>query len=135
MRADDDRLKQVLLILLDNALKFTPAEGSVTLHAQREADSPFIVFSVADTGVGISPEDAPHVFDRFYRVDPSRARSQQRTGGAGLGLAIARSLVEAQAGTISLTSAPDVGTTDTLRLPQWSEQPQALTPSREQHPT
>jgi len=123
VRADADRLKQVLLILLDNALKFTPEGGLVTLSVRREAHAPFAVFQVADNGVGIAPEDTPHIFERFYRVDPSRARPQQRAGGSGLGLAIARSLVEAHEGTISLTSAPNVGTTVMVRLPLWREQP------------
>ncbi len=128
VRADVDRLKQILLILLDNALKFTPEGGLVTLSVRGEEPAPFAVFQVADNGVGIAPEDTPHIFERFYRADPSRARPQQRTGGAGLGLAIARSLVEAHEGTISLTSAPNVGTTVTVRLPLWREQP-PITPA------
>ncbi len=123
VRADADRLKQVLLILLDNALKFTPEGGEVTLSVKREGHAPYALFQVADNGVGIAPEDAQHIFERFYRVDPARARPQQRAGGSGLGLAIARSLVEAHEGTISLTSAPNVGTTVTVRLPLWREQP------------
>ncbi len=121
VRADADRLKQALLILLDNALKFTPAGGAVTLRVRRNDAEPLVCFEVADTGVGIAPEDAPHVFERFYRADPARARAQQRAGGSGLGLAIARSLVEAQGGTISLTSALNVGTTVTLRIPLWRD--------------
>lgn len=123
VRADADRLKQALLILLDNALKFTPEGGEVTLSVKREERAPFAVFQVADTGIGITPEDIPHIFERFYRVDPARTRSQQRGGGSGLGLAIAKSLVEAHEGTISLTSAPNVGTTVIVRLPLWREQP------------
>lgn len=125
VRADADRLKQVLLILLDNALKFTPEGGEVTLSVKREERAPFALFQIADTGVGIAPEDAPHIFERFYRVDPARARPQQRTGGSGLGLAIAKSLVEAHEGTISLTSAPNVGTTVSVRLRLGREQPPA----------
>ena len=123
VRADADRLKQALLILLDNALKFTPEGGEVTLSVRREEQAPFALFQVTDTGVGIAAEDAPHIFERFYRVDPARARPQQRVGGSGLGLAIAKSLVEAHDGTISLTSAPNVGTTVSVRLPLWHEQP------------
>lgn len=123
VRADADRLKQALLILLDNALKFTPAGGSVTLRARRDDDTPFAIFEVADTGVGIAPEDVPHVFDRFYRADPARARAQRRGGGSGLGLAIARSLVEAQGGALNLTSALNVGTTVTMRIPLWRDPP------------
>ncbi len=98
----------------------------MTLRAHRAGAEPFALIEVADTGVGIAPEDAPHVFDRFYRADPARARSQQRAGGSGLGLAIARGLVEAQDGVISLTSAPDAGTTVMVRLPLWRDPPQPL---------
>ena len=121
LRADPDRLKQVLLILLDNALKFTPAGGEVVMRARRAEDGPYALLEVADTGIGIPAEAAPYVFDRFYRVDPARARPTQRVGGSGLGLAIARSLVEAQGGAISLTSAPGSGTTVTVRMPLWGD--------------
>ncbi|HEX8996290.1 MAG TPA: ATP-binding protein [Ktedonobacterales bacterium] len=121
VRADADRLKQILLILLDNALKFTPAGGEVTVRARRSVGELFAVFTVADTGAGIAAEDAPHVFDRFYRGDPARARSEQRAGGSGLGLAIARSLAQAQGGTIDLTSELGHGTTVTVRLPLWPD--------------
>ena len=120
VRADADRLRQALLILLDNALKFTPADGAVTVSVRRESGS-LVLFQVADTGVGIAPEDVAHVFERFYRVDPSRTRAQPGAGGAGLGLAIAKSLVEAQDGSISLTSALGAGTTVSVRLPVWRD--------------
>ena len=77
---DADRLRQLLLNLVVNALKYTPAGGEVTL-GMRRSDG-WVQVSVSDTGVGIAPEDLPHIFDRFYRADPSRARS----GGSGLGL-------------------------------------------------
>ncbi|MGH2501949.1 MAG: sensor histidine kinase, partial [Ktedonobacterales bacterium] len=128
LRADADRLKQVLLILLDNALKFTPAGGDVVVSARRADDGPFALLEVADTGVGIPPEEAPYVFDRFYRVDPARAT--QRAGGSGLGLAIARSLMEAQGGSIGLASALGSGTTMTARIPLWPDAPpDAATPA------
>lgn len=127
LHADADRLKQVLLILLDNALKFTPAGGEVVMSARRAEDGSCALLEVADTGVGIPPEEAPYVFDRFYRVDPARARATQRAGGSGLGLAIARSLMEAQGGSIGLASALGSGTTVTARIPLWPDTPPAAT--------
>lgn len=107
---DPARLRQVMLILLDNALRHTPAGGQVTLEAALVGRS--VEITVTDTGTGIAPEHLPHVFDRFYRADPARGGE-----GTGLGLAIARSLVSAQGGHISLQSEPGTGTTVTLRLP------------------
>ncbi len=116
VRADADYLRQVLLTLLDNAFKYTPEPGTVTLVARR-GDEAHVVLEVRDTGIGISPEALPHVFERFYRADPARARTPQRSGGAGLGLSIARGLVEAQGGQIEIASKLNVGTTVTLRFP------------------
>lgn len=110
--ADEDRLKQLVLILLDNALKYTPAGGQVTLGLQRHDGSTEII--VRDTGVGIPPEDLPHVFERFYRADPARSRDP---GGTGLGLSIAHWIVEEHGGHISLTSEPGRGTTAVVSLP------------------
>ena len=95
LRADRERLHQVLYNLLDNAFRFTPAGGTVTVGAHCENSSCSI--SVQDTGAGIPEEHITRVFERFYRVDSSRARSD---GGTGIGLAIARSVVEAHGGTI-----------------------------------
>lgn len=93
VRVDTDRLGEVLANLLANALRHTPTEGKVTLAAERAGDD--VTFSVADTGDGLAPDDLERIFERFYRVDPSRSRDQ---GGSGIGLAIARSLVEAHGG-------------------------------------
>ena len=109
---DPDRLRQLLVILLDNALKYTPAGGRVALRLRREGDT--AVITVSDTGVGISPEHLPHVFERFYRVDPGRSRDP---GGTGLGLPIARWIVEQHGGSIELTSRPGEGTTAVVRVP------------------
>ena len=109
---DEDRLKQLLLILLDNALKYTPPNGLVTLGLQREASGSKI--TVRDTGVGILPEDLPHVFERFYRADPARGRDP---GGTGLGLPIARWIVEQHGGKITLESQPGQGTIASVYLP------------------
>ncbi len=113
---DPDQLKQVLVALLDNALKYTPYEGSVTLSLT--ADQNFAVVKVSDTGIGILPEDLPHIFERFYRAD--RARSRDR-GGSGLGLTIAENIVQEHQGSIEVESAPGKGSTFTLRLPMASE--------------
>lgn len=111
---DPARLEQVLLILLDNAMRHTPEGGTITVHARVEgADA---VLEVADTGEGIPQDALPSVFDRFYRVDPSR-EAGERTG-AGLGLAIARGMVRAHGGEITVQSTPGEGTCFTVRLPR-----------------
>lgn len=101
IEADGQRLNQVLLNLLDNALRHTPASGSVVVSLH--ADDDHVYVTVADNGAGIPAADLPHVFDRFYRGDRSRARS---TGGSGLGLAIARQIVEAHGGCMWVDSPP-----------------------------
>ncbi len=96
---DEDRIGQVLLNLLGNALQYTPTGGSVTVTAEKQPGE--VQVSIADTGIGIPPEHLPHVFTRFYRVDKSRARA---AGGSGIGLTIARHLVEAHGGRIWVES-------------------------------
>ena len=110
VEADPDRLQQVLLILLDNAIKHTPAGGRVDVRVSQHGPSALI--QVEDTGAGIAAEDLPRIFDRFYRADKARS-----DGGTGLGLAIAKMLVEAHGGHLALTSKPDVGTQVTVSLP------------------
>lgn len=113
--ADADRVGQVLDNLLKNALRHTPAGGRVTVEAQARGEE--VLFEVRDTGSGIASEHLPHVFERFYRVDKSRSRGEAR-GGAGVGLAISRALVEAMGGGIWVESAgPGEGTTFSLTLP------------------
>ncbi len=112
VNGDEDRLKQLLLILIDNALKYTPAGGQVTIglrHSETGAE-----LLVRDTGVGIAPEDVPHVFERFYRADPGRSRDP---GGTGLGLPIAQWIVEQHGGKIALESQPGHGTLVSVLLP------------------
>lgn len=116
LRGDGDQLRRVVLNIVENALKFTPTTGRVELRAYRE-DATFVTLEVRDTGIGILPEALPHVFDRFYRADPSRTRLSLKVGGSGLGLSIAKELVEAHGGTIAISSIVDQGTTVTLRLP------------------
>jgi histidine kinase len=99
VQADGDRIGQVLLNLVGNALQYTASGGSVYLHARREAE--VVSISVGDTGVGISPEHLNLVFERFYRVDKSRSRAG---GGSGIGLTIARHLVQAHGGQICAES-------------------------------
>ncbi len=112
VEADPDRLQQVLLILLDNAIKHTPRGGEVHVSARRQGAEALL--DVADTGEGIPPDQIDQVFNRFVRVDEARSRGR---GGAGLGLAIAKSLVEAHDGQMSLTSVVGEGTRVTVRLP------------------
>ncbi|POX58909.1 two-component sensor histidine kinase [Streptomyces sp. Ru62] len=110
--ADPVRMRQALGNLVSNALRHTPADGTVTLAARRDGDE--AVLTVADTGSGIAPEDLPLVFERFWRAEKSRSR---RTGGSGLGLPIVRHLVAAHGGTAGVASEPGSGTVFTLRLP------------------
>ncbi len=111
-RIDPDRIGQVLRNLVSNALRYTPAGGAVTLDCRVEGKQ--AVIAVRDSGAGIKPDDLPHVFDRFYRGEKSRARA---TGGAGLGLAIVKQLVEAHGGTVAVESTPGQGATFYVRLP------------------
>ncbi len=116
LRADRRRLAQVLRNLLDNAIKFSPPGAAVRLVAERAVPDrpPRVVLKVIDTGIGIPPADHENIFRRFYRVDPSRAKS---TPGTGLGLAIVRHLVRLHQGTIHVDSAPGHGSTFTVKLP------------------
>ena len=112
VNGDRFRLKQVVVNLLDNAIKYTPDGGSILLRVSQEADE--AILEVSDTGIGI-PEDAlPHVFDRFFRVDRMRSRFPE---GAGLGLAIVKAICSAHAGEISVTSTLGKGTSFKVRLP------------------
>jgi two-component system OmpR family sensor kinase len=112
--ADGDQVREVLLNVLDNAIKHTPAGGQIALIARRDPES--VAIAIRDTGEGITPEALPHVFERFYRADPARGRTAQRTSGAGLGLAIAKSLIEGQGGHVTIESEPGKGTTVTIHL-------------------
>jgi signal transduction histidine kinase len=108
---DADRMAQVLGNLLSNALRYTPAGGEIVLSAENGGHT--VVLRVQDNGAGIQAADLPHIFDRFYRADQSRSDN----GESGLGLAIAKSLVEAHGGKIAVASAPAAGTTFTIVLP------------------
>ena len=114
VRGEPDRLKQVVINLADNALRYTPPGGEVRLSAGTDPRTGQAQLRVQDTGPGIPVEDLPHIFDRFYRGDPSRTRS---TGNSGLGLAIAHAIVQAHGGTITVQSAPGAGACFTVALP------------------
>ena len=111
--ADRDKIGQIIVNLLHNAIKFTPAGGSVALEIKNEADR--AILFVKDSGCGIAAEDLPYIFERFYRADPSRSRE---TGGNGIGLAIALAIARAHGGDISVTSEEGKGSVFMLSLPR-----------------
>ena len=110
--ADPHRIDQVIDNLVANALRHTPAGGRITLSSRRAGDA--VLLTVADTGEGLAPEHLPHVFDRFYKVDPARPGG---TAGSGLGLSIVKAIVERHGGTVRVVSEPG-GTEFTVALPQ-----------------
>jgi len=128
---DTDRMTQVLNNLVSNALRYTPEGGAITLRARTEdrglrtepagsqasilSPQSSVLITVEDTGSGIEAEDLPFIFDRFYRADQSRQRVD--SNASGLGLAIAKAIVEAHGGTLAVESRPQVGTTFTITLP------------------
>lgn len=118
--ADPERLKQIVLNLISNALRYTTNGGSVIFKAW--SDKKNFIFSVSDTGIGMTAEECEHVFERFYRSDQSRARE---TGGTGLGMAITQGLVLAHDGTIHVKSTKGVGTTFTVSLPLYDPKAEA----------
>lgn len=113
MNGDRERLEQVVINILSNAVKYTPSGGHIKLSAMRR-DECYITIQVSDDGMGIPEADIPRLFERFYRVDKARSRAK---GGSGLGLAIAKEMVEAHHGTIHLQSELDHGTVVTIVLP------------------
>lgn len=137
LQGDRDRLKQLILILVDNAIRYTPSGGSIEIAVQRVHERHLVplplshhgdiaVLTVRDTGIGIAPEDFPHLFEPFYRAKSTRTGGASATGGrdsarkpegAGLGLAVARWIVLAHGGTITASSEPGQGATFTVSLP------------------
>ena len=105
-------LERLLLILLDNAIKFTPEGGRIAVTFA--CDNGLARFAVTDTGTGVTPDALPHLFERFYRADPLRSRPTQ---GAGLGLALAKWIAERHGGTIDVKSRSGEGSTFTVTLP------------------
>src|SRR5438445_5937758 len=117
IRGDEERLGQVFSNLLDNAIKYTPEQGTITISAELGKAAPpptMMEVSVADTGIGIPLQDLPRIFERFYRVDKARSRE---LGGTGLGLSIVKHLVEGHDGTVTVESLPGRGTKFRVRLP------------------
>lgn len=112
LQLDEDRMEQVLTNLIDNALRHTPKEGSVTVRLTRTARQ--LIIEVKDTGYGIPAEDLPYVFERFYKADKARTRGKS---GTGLGLAIAKNIVERHDGNLSVESEVGIGTTFIIKLP------------------
>jgi signal transduction histidine kinase len=112
VNGDRDALRRLFLILLDNAVKYTPAGGSLAVAVGAENGQ--VLGIVRDSGIGIAPEHLPHVFDRFYRADRARSRAD---GGAGLGLAIGLWIAEVHGGRLRVESAPQRGSTFHVELP------------------
>jgi len=118
VQASPEQLRVVVRNLLDNAIKYSPAGGPITLAAR--ADDHTVQVEVQDHGIGMPAEALPHIFDRFYRVDPARSRGQ---GGAGLGLALVRAIATAHRGDVSVESTPGQGSTFRVRLPVVTQLP------------
>ncbi|MBZ9715686.1 sensor histidine kinase [Deinococcus multiflagellatus] len=125
--ADPDRLTQVLVNLLSNALRHTH-HGGVTVCVREDGRSGRV--DVEDTGEGITPEDLPHVFERFYRSDKSRARDAHESVGAGVGLTVSRHLIEAMGGTVRVISTPGQGTSFSVHLPLATPRDGEVRPAR-----
>lgn len=111
--ADEQSLIEALVVLLDNAAKYSPAKSKINVSAERKART--VIIRVTDSGVGIKASELPHIFERFYRADSSRTK--QQTDGYGLGLAIAKSIIEGHDGTLSAESKSGKGSTFTITLP------------------
>ena len=113
LHADKDKMSQVIVNLMSNALKYTQKGGKV--GAELFEDGQYVILSVKDTGIGISEVDLPYIFERFYRADESR---NKLTGGAGIGLTITKSIIEAHKGTISVESTINKGTVFIVKVPR-----------------
>lgn len=114
--ANHESLTDAVTVLLDNAIKYSPAKSTIWLFASARPKAKYVTLSVRDEGPGVAPSDQPRIFDRFYRADTSRSR--QHIEGHGLGLSIARRIVEAHNGIISLEESSKKGSTFTIRLPK-----------------
>jgi signal transduction histidine kinase len=112
---DRRRVHQLILNLVENAVKYTPRGGNVVL--QLSASNGRVLLTVSDSGIGIAPGDLPHIFDRFWRADSARTRTGERPG-TGLGLAICKWIAEAHGGSVDVQSRPGRGTTFTVAFPQ-----------------
>ena len=113
IRGDKESLEEMMLIFLDNAVKYTPSGGKITVTAERKGK--LLSIKVKDTGIGISRENIPHIFDRFYQVD--RSRSKDKVAGFGLGLSLAKKIIEMYKGSVEVVSVLGKGATFTIKLP------------------
>jgi len=120
LRVDRNRVRQMLLNLVTNAVKYTPDSGEIALGLSEQGDS--VTLTVGDTGIGIAAGDLQHIFDRFWRADPARSRAGE-SPGTGLGLAITKWVAEAHGGTIAVQSRPGRGTLFTVALPRFPAEP------------
>jgi len=118
VNGDKVKLRQLFINILENAVRYTPADGLISVSLVKQESN--AVVSISDTGIGIPPEHLPHIFERFYRVDKARARAD---GGVGLGLAIAKIIAESHKGTITVASEVGKGTTFTISLPLKDAEP------------
>lgn len=115
LKANSESLEKLITILLDNAVKYTPKEGEVSLSTSLSTSKKYLIIKAIDTGIGITKLDLPHIFDRFYRADTSRSKTNSE--GFGLGLSIAERITNLHNGTISVKSIPNKGSTFTVKLP------------------
>ena len=115
LAVDRHRIREMLLNIVTNAIKYTPREGSVSLALEENEE--FVIFTIRDTGIGIAAGDLPHIFERFWRADQARSRTGDRPG-TGLGLAITKWIAEAHGGTITVQSRPGRGSIFTVKLPK-----------------
>jgi two-component system, OmpR family, sensor kinase len=115
LAVDSHRIREMLLNMVTNAIKYTPRGGTVSLSLSEDQDA--VIFSVRDSGIGIAPGDLPHIFERFWRADQARTRTGERPG-VGLGLSITKWIVEAHGGSITVHSRPGRGSIFTARLPK-----------------
>ena len=125
VNGDPKRLEQIIVNLLANALRYTDADGRVTVMVRRQGDDALL--EVADTGIGIPADDLPHVFTRYWRGEKSRSRA---TGGAGIGLAIVHELVRAHGGQVTVESEVGAGSMFRVVIPAGAPRPLPVSPTR-----